>query len=161
LTGRSSRNALNRPAFFTESDETPRETLRALWDTVMRGESWRGILQGKHIDGALYEIEAFVTPIRDEDGEINHLFSVQRDVTEARRLEVLKARFVMDAAHDLRSPVTSLKMRLYILEKTPERLAEHLSVMHRLVEGLDALVNDLLMLTQLELGVLTTDLARL
>lgn len=161
LTGLPGRVALNQYAFFTEIDETPRETLRALWDTVMRGVMWRGILHGRHADGSPYDVEACVTPIRGEDGAIQRFVSVQRDVTESRKLDTLKARFIADAAHDLRNPVTSLKMRLFILEQTPERLTEHLRIMRRVIDGLDALVNDLLMLSQLELGVLATELVRL
>ncbi len=52
-------------------------------------------------------------------------------------------------------------MRLYLIKKAPERLPEHLAAIERLTDSLNALVSDLLMLSRLELGVLTTELVLL
>src|SRR5205823_441584 len=99
--------------------------------------------------------------IRGESGQIDRFVSVERDVTEARQLEALKAHFLADVAHDLRSPVGSLKMRLYLIKKLPERFAEHLMAMEHVTDRMNAMLDDLLMLSRLELGVTSLDLRRL
>jgi PAS domain S-box-containing protein len=54
---------------------------RALGRRVTRGEVWTGRLTNRRKDGALYEVEATVSPIRGPDGEINGYLGVLRDVT--------------------------------------------------------------------------------
>jgi PAS domain S-box-containing protein len=69
-----------------------------------------------------------VSPIREDDGRIDRLLAVSRDVTEQRRLEQdlrrsIEARdeFMSIASHELRTPITSLQLQI---EMTAERLHE-------------------------------------
>jgi len=161
MTGCSADEALGQTAFFLVDTERQQEILRTLCGRVLSGETWSGVLLCTRKDGSRYDAEVTVTPIKNELGEIHRFVGVQRDVTEARKLESLKMRFVADAAHDLGNPVANLKMRLYLLQKNPQRTAEHLAMMEKLIGRLDALVKDLLTLSRLDLGVLTTDLVHL
>ncbi len=70
-------------------------------------------------------------------------------------------RFVADVAHDLGNPVANLKLRVSLLKKVPERMAEHLAIIERQTERMDNLIKDLLTLSRLDLGVLTTELTSL
>jgi PAS domain S-box-containing protein len=161
LTGYAAHQASGQRAFFPESSSTPHDTFETVWQTVLTGKTWRGVLQGKRIDDTPYEAEATITPIRAEDGQIYRYVSVERDVTEARQLEAMKARFLADIAHDLRSPVGSLKMRVYLIRKLPERFKEHLAAMEHVIDHLNAMVDDLLTLSRLELGMAPMDMQML
>jgi len=46
---------------------------------------WRGHFRRK--DGALYDEDAVISPVRDESGRIVSSVAVKRDVTDLRRLE--------------------------------------------------------------------------
>ncbi|HVA85257.1 MAG TPA: PAS domain-containing protein, partial [Candidatus Saccharimonadales bacterium] len=54
---------------------------RALWRRLTRGESWAGRFINLRADGAPYEVEATISPIRDPGGEITGYIAVERDVT--------------------------------------------------------------------------------
>jgi PAS domain S-box-containing protein len=161
LTGYTNPEALHRPAFFPEREGTSPAVLHSMWEVVFKGKTWRGILQGRRANGTSYETEVALTPVRNEDGEIYRFVGIQRDVTEARKLEALKTRFISDAAHDLRSPISTLKLQLYLLKKAPEQLTRHLGKMEDLVGRLGTFIEDLVTLSRLELGVSTTELIRL
>jgi PAS domain S-box-containing protein len=162
LTGYASDEVLMRhEAFFLERDETPDSTIHMMQHSLDAGETWRGVLKGKRKDQSLYEIEVTVTPIKDEFDVIQRFVSVRRDVTEIRKVQEMKTRFVADLAHDVAAPIANLQLRLYLLKSNPQRAAEHATIMTRLVRQLDDMIKDLVTLIRLELGVLTTELERL
>lgn len=51
------------------------------------GETWAGRLVSRNKDGGLFEVEATIAPIRDENGRITHYVSVQRDMTQESELK--------------------------------------------------------------------------
>ena len=61
---------------------------RYLWHTIISGRVWNGLLVNRHKDGSLYQEEATIFPIRDEEGTTLHYAAVKRDVTE--RVHTLK-----------------------------------------------------------------------
>ena len=77
-----------------------------------------------------------------------------RDVTERARLERAKSDFVATASHELRSPLTSIKGFVELLERSPDRMSarqlEFLDIIKRSTDRLVELVNDLLDVARLE-----------
>jgi diguanylate cyclase (GGDEF)-like protein/PAS domain S-box-containing protein len=63
------------------------EVYRRLWDTIKRGEVWRGEMVERRKDGSLYTVDQTVAPITDETGHIAHFVAVHEDVTERKRAE--------------------------------------------------------------------------
>jgi len=58
-----------------------------LWETLRRGEVWRGTFLNKRKDGTLYEEDAVISPVRDPSGQVVNYVAVKRDVTDVRRME--------------------------------------------------------------------------
>ncbi|OPY68162.1 MAG: Blue-light-activated protein [Syntrophorhabdaceae bacterium PtaU1.Bin034] len=90
---------------------------KTMWETISRGEVWKGLLVNRRKDGALYEVEISISPIRDESGAITNYVSVKRDVTEERRLEQQLVRaqkmeaigtLASGIAHDFNNIVTAI-----------------------------------------------------
>lgn len=54
---------------------------RALWHRLTGGSSWTGRFVNRRADGALYQVEATISPIRGVRGDISGYIGVQRDVT--------------------------------------------------------------------------------
>ncbi len=77
-----------------------------------------------------------------------------RDITREVESKAQKERFFARASHDLRSPLTSLMTRLYLLEKKPEQLDKHLKVLNSVSDRMLELVNDLLEVTRAEQGAM-------
>jgi PAS domain S-box-containing protein len=59
----------------------------AMWQTLRRGEVWTGHFVNRKKNGDLFEEEASISPVKDEDGEIVHFVAVKRDVTEEIKME--------------------------------------------------------------------------
>jgi signal transduction histidine kinase/CheY-like chemotaxis protein/HAMP domain-containing protein len=77
-----------------------------------------------------------------------------RDMTERARLERAKTEFVATASHELRSPLTSIKGFVELLERSPENMSarqrEFVDIVLRSTDRLVELVNDLLDVAQIE-----------
>ncbi len=66
-----------------------------------------------------------------------------------KSLDHLKDEFVSNVSHELRTPITSLKLRIHLLEKHTDK-PEHLEVMRRETERLQRIVEELLELSRLD-----------
>jgi signal transduction histidine kinase len=67
------------------------------------------------------------------------------------KLDQLKSKFIADAAHELRAPITSLNLRLYLLEHAaPDRHAEYLADLRYQLTRLNRLSEDLLAISRLD-----------
>ncbi len=80
-----------------------------------------------------------------------------RDITERARLEQAKSDFVATASHELRSPLTSIKGFMELLETTntdnlTERQREFIAIVLKSTDRLVDLVNDLLDIARIESG---------
>src|SRR6185437_7046836 len=77
-----------------------------------------------------------------------------RDMSERARLERAKSDFVATASHELRSPLTSIKGFVELLERSPDSMSarqlEFLDIIKRSTDRLVDLVNDLLDVARLE-----------
>jgi signal transduction histidine kinase/CheY-like chemotaxis protein len=77
-----------------------------------------------------------------------------RDVTERAQLERAKSEFVATASHELRSPLTSIKGFVELLERSPDgmtaRHREFVDIIKRSTDRLVELVNDLLDVARIE-----------
>jgi two-component system, cell cycle sensor histidine kinase and response regulator CckA len=58
-----------------------------MWETILGGRVFRGVMITRKKSGELYFAEKTVTPLRDADGSVTHFISNDRDVTEKRNLE--------------------------------------------------------------------------
>jgi PAS domain S-box-containing protein len=70
------------------SDKTPRQRFFDLWQTIKRGDVWRGELCNRHKNGMLIWNFVSISPLFNEQGVISHFISVQVDITERKRTEV-------------------------------------------------------------------------
>lgn len=88
-----------------------------------------------------------------EDGAV---LLVLRDVTEARRLEVVRRDFVANASHELKTPVASIRAAAETLRtaasEDPEAAARFGERIEREAVRLSRIVSDLLDLSRLETG---------
>jgi diguanylate cyclase (GGDEF)-like protein/PAS domain S-box-containing protein len=82
ITGYSRKEALGQNPRILSSGETTPDEYKVLWDTIKSGESWRGVFKNKKKDGGFYWANGFISPIRDEQGEITHFMAIQEDLTE-------------------------------------------------------------------------------
>jgi len=98
-----------------------------------------------------------------EDGTtVSGYVLVFHDLTQLKRLESVRADFVANVSHELRTPLTAIKGYAETLLngalKDPDTAARFLTIIDRHSERLSRLIDDLLTLSNLELG--TVELRR-
>ncbi|MFM1920571.1 MAG: hypothetical protein RLZZ303_2205 [Candidatus Hydrogenedentota bacterium] len=57
-----------------------------LWETILSGQVWRGLLRNRRKDGTIYTEEQTITPIMNTKGEISRFVGVKVDVTEREQV---------------------------------------------------------------------------
>jgi two-component system phosphate regulon sensor histidine kinase PhoR len=92
-----------------------------------------------------------------EDGvTVSGYVIVFHDLTQIKRLEAIRADFVANVSHELRTPLTTIKGYAETLLngawRDPETARKFLSTIDRHAERLSRLIDDLLTLSDLELG---------
>ena len=118
---------------------------------------------GKSLDGDLrfYSPEerwlhAHGTALHDVRGQKIGVLIVLHDVTRLRHLENVRRDFVANVSHELRTPITSIKGFVETLLEDrlddPARAMRFLGIVLRQVNRLDAIINDLLLLSRIERG---------
>ncbi|MDC4227282.1 MAG: hypothetical protein MPW15_24320 [Candidatus Manganitrophus sp.] len=64
-----------------------RSSTEPLWQTILRGEVFRGELVNKKKDGTFYHEEKTITPIKNRKGEIINYVSTGKDMTMRKEME--------------------------------------------------------------------------
>jgi len=135
VTGYALDELAGRNPRLLKSGETPPEEYRRLWRTISAGGEWRGVLHNRKKNGELFWVRSAISPIRDAQDAITHFLAELEDITEHKRLEeqvvehnremaesqalAAMGRAASMIAHDLRNPLSSIKMGLQILSRKP------------------------------------------
>jgi two-component system, OmpR family, sensor histidine kinase VicK len=99
-------------------------------------------------DGVPISVEYSASPII-EDGQISGMVVAFQDVSQRRRLELMKDEFASTVSHELRTPLTSMRASLGLiasgaLDKLPEKKNKMLEMAIGNCDRLVRLVNDIL-----------------
>ena len=137
------------------------QRLNSLREAMQTHQVWRGEIPIRRRDGSLFDGgltialmgERHVFPLRS--------VSVVRDISREKALQAQRSNLVAYASHELRTPITNLKTRLYLLRRRPEYLDDHLLVLDEVTERMQQLVEDLLDISRLEHGLIPLRLAPL
>ena len=111
-------------------------------------------------------VEAACYPIPQPDGSFAGVLLVLNNITEFKRIEIIKNQFVSMVAHELKAPVAAVQGFLkLILDKdiqiTKEQEEDYISRSSTRLDGLLALVNDLLDSSRMELKAKQREIAEL
>lgn len=115
-TGFTRDEVLGQNPRFLQSGKTPAATYQELWDTLQRGESWRGELINRRKDGSEHIAFAIISPVRERNGHTSHYVAIEQDVTERKQTE---ARIHNLAFFD---SLTALPNRSLLLDRLAQRL---------------------------------------
>ncbi|WP_456473260.1 hybrid sensor histidine kinase/response regulator [Desulfolithobacter sp.] len=92
ISGYLREDAIGRTPRFLRSGRHDASFYESLHKTIYSGRTWKGDLVNRNRNGSFYVVEATISPVLDEDGEITHFVSVRRDVTEDRQFEKVRQR---------------------------------------------------------------------
>ncbi|MCI0440326.1 MAG: cell wall metabolism sensor histidine kinase WalK, partial [Chloroflexi bacterium] len=134
------------------------EVLRLIGEAMRSGQPHFGELELLHRRRFLSVI---ATPISD-NGSQGVLLTLH-DLTRIRQVETTRKEFVSNVSHELRNPLASIKAMVETLESgalEDQAVARNfLERIHRDVDRMNSMVNDLLELSRLETGQIALHLA--
>jgi PAS domain S-box-containing protein len=134
------------------TDAQNRQRLESIWDIVAEGQVWRGEAKLMRKDGAEYDAAMTVSRVGEAGEKPFRAITLLRDVSKEKELEAQKARFIANAAHELSSPISSLSLRLSLMQRYPDRIEEHLTMLDGITQRMKRLVEDLLDISRFEHG---------
>ena len=121
---------------FLKSGYTTDEQYQNLWQTLKEGGIWQGEFHNRKKNGEIFCERAVISPVRDKRGVTLAFIAVKQDITEEKRLqseleketaqrmrnEQLAAvgRMANMVAHDLRNPLSSIKVGLQMTSRKPD-----------------------------------------
>ncbi len=135
---------------------------------VEAGQPFRGEVQNVTRDGRKIWLDVNLFPIQGADGEPEFFVSIERDVTESRKLAVqmgqarqaaeegarAKAEFLANMSHEIRTPLTGVIGMADLLSETnlDEEQGRYTDTIRGSSQALMAIINDILDLSKLDAG---------
>ena len=74
---------IGQPHSTTRHPDMPKETFKKLWQTIGRGEMFRGVIKNRAKDGTPYYVDAVIAPVMGDNGKPMKYLGVRYDITDA------------------------------------------------------------------------------
>lgn len=164
LTGFSSEEVEGKkPENILYGPLTSKESIRQLSEKLSIGQSFSGELQKYHKSGRTIWQQVNVTPILDDNGNLERFIHVNSDITERKEAEVKMAeyyrylekankeldKFAYVVSHDLKAPLRAISnLTVWIEEDIGDKFTtdtkEHFKILKGRVMRMEALINGIL-----------------
>jgi len=135
----------------------PKSMIRELWQTIARGQVWRGELRNRARDGSIYWVDTTIVPFLDDRGKPWQYMAIRYDITDRKRNEerlrdqaALSTLGQMAAvvAHEVRNPLAGIRGGAQLIQSligAESEAGEIAAAMIARVDALNELVGDLLL----------------
>ncbi|MGA7932725.1 MAG: PAS domain S-box protein [Kovacikia sp.] len=173
MTGYALEEVLGKTPRILQGEKSDRAVLDRIRAALTDWKPVKVELINYHKNGTEFWVELNIVPISDETGWYTHWVSIQRDVTERKRVEAsvlnalarekelneLKSRFVSMVSHEFRTPLTTILSSTELLEASSHSWTEthkqrHYEQIQAAIRRMTALLNDVLLISKIEAGKL-------
>ncbi|HOV14977.1 MAG TPA: PAS domain S-box protein [Spirochaetota bacterium] len=89
FTGYSKDEVLGQNPGFLRSGVMPNVEYKRLWQTVLKGDEWKGEFYNKKKNGEFFWEYASIKPIKNNKGKITHFIKMAKDITNRKETEKL------------------------------------------------------------------------
>lgn len=142
------------------SMDNQKDLLESMVDQVIENLNFQ-IIEFDRQDkfGRLFPVSVTLSPIKNDKGVIIGISSVDRDISEQKKIDKLKNEFISTVSHELRTPLTSIKGSLGLLLSNSKKQSitsrvNLLEIAYNNCERLIRLINDILDIEKIESGKL-------
>lgn len=157
LTGYTVTETLGQTLDLWRNETTSPETYEQIWTAIREGLGWSGELTQSRRDGSRYDVNLTLAPIKTADGQVSGFVGVESDISKLKDVDRLKSNIIANVSHELKTPLTNIKMYLTLLERGRARKwKDYLSVLDHESTRLTNLIQSMLDLSQLDAGHLIT-----
>ena len=167
ISGFSKDELIGKPHNIIRHPDMPKSLFEDMWNTIKKGEVWRGILKNKKKDGGEYWVDTGIMPIKNHKGEIIEYIALRTDITElvkakekAQEAERAKGMFLANMSHEIRTPLNAILGFTQLLEKDEtlsKKAKEYLRIINSSANTLLKIINDVLDLSKLDAGDFAID----
>ncbi len=84
ITGYSAQEVIGKNCRFLQGKETDQEALEELRGALREGKECNVVLRNYRKDGSLFWNDLYISPVKDELGNLTHYIGVQADITERK-----------------------------------------------------------------------------
>ena len=156
------------------SNTHPRSFFVEMWDTITRGDVWRGDIQNRNKKGDLYWVNSTIVPFLDKTVVPFQYVSIRNDITHRKNLEEdlihardaaemgarSKASFLANMSHEIRTPMNAvIGFSEVVLQDTTlsAETTQHVQTIYRASKSLLGIINDILDVSKLDSGKFTLE----
>lgn len=116
-----------------------------------QGEVSRLALAFCRHNGATFDAEVALAPIKEGDA-VTGLVCHIHDISALKEVERMQDLFVSNVTHELRTPITSIRLYHGLLTSNPAKRDVYMDRLARETDRLERIINDLLYLSRLDQG---------
>ena len=98
FTGYTREQLIGQNHRLLKDPRTPESFYKNMWDIISSGRVYRGEIENRTRSGQMYWVDASITPIYSDDGEIETYMAIRKDITSEKRVAKLA---ITDALSDL------------------------------------------------------------
>ena len=69
-----------------KSGNQPKHYYENMWNTILKGNIWRGEFQNKKKNGEIYWEKGIISPVLNKGGGIEHFIAIKEDITQQKHL---------------------------------------------------------------------------
>ncbi len=118
LTGYTLQEVLGKKANILKTEKTPKDVHRMCKLALTNSISCHSDdFVNRRKDGSEYNASITIYPVKNERGDVLFWVGIQRDITDWKKADKLKSEFVSLASHQLRTPITALRLCVEMLAK--------------------------------------------
>lgn len=158
LTGYSLEEVEGKNPRIFKSGKTDKTIFKKMWKTLNEGNSFTTEkIIDKRKDGSDFYINSIIFPIRKNQETLFYV-QLELDITNRKKLEDLKREFLSTATHELKTPITTLKLMIEseirkIIKKEFTKInLQELQLINRELDRLTNIINDLSDVSRIEAG---------
>lgn len=125
-----------------------KEFIRGLWQTIARGQVWRGEIRNRAKDGTLYWVDTTIVPFLNPAGKPRQYLAIRIDITQRKEAEAKLVeqsalaqlgQLAAVVAHEVRNPLAGVRGTLQVLRSRAATDAGDRTVMDAMIARIDVL----------------------
>ena len=167
VSGYTKDELLGKPHNIVRHPDMKPEVYKELWDTIKKGEIWKGEIKNRAKDGSTYYVRTIIAPLMNKDGDIIEYIALREDITDlvhaienAKQAEQVKMNFLSNMSHEIRTPLNGIIGFTELLLKSsnlPEKEKRYVNTIHSSSQALLQIINDVLDISKIESGKLALE----
>ncbi|MBD3362145.1 PAS domain S-box protein [Candidatus Dojkabacteria bacterium] len=88
----------------------PTQYYEDLWDTIkIKKKEYTGEFVNRKKNGEIFIEEITITPILDDNNNVQYFVAIGRDVTQFKAIENVKSEFISLVSHQLKTPISTIR----------------------------------------------------